>query len=497
MDRVPQTTADDLPNEVLTLILKCAADLPTPSPDKGLPFPVVATRVSHRWRAVTLAYPQLWTTIRISHYPRSWTWAKVFLRRSGDDPLDISINLEWYAYNYLQVHHQQPYYGEAVEIHASSVLDVVGPHIGRWRSLAFCGWKKQIKGFLSFVGGAPGAASRLESAHFSLLDPRDNDTITPIIVNLDGQSFHSLRLNVSLDLGLGLFPSFRALHTLDVPFSTSRGHSQEFRQMFGPSSTLTTFVLRNVYPKTSSALLPIDASTIRSFAVSFSAPFYSLDPYSSTGICDGFDSLTSIFSLPNLEYLEIVAGFSGSRAEDLIIEVPDEWEAPLFPHLRSLRLESTGFGRKGLALMQSFSHTISDLQLIYTTRNQNLLVSSVGAPWPALRSLTVEAPQIGVTDLSWLASFVTMRASHDAVRRTAGCAIEQPLQVRWLHSTPSPALIDGSATNKPFYIDDFDGRAVDFAHVPNPLRSCDCWDGCEVYQELDTEQTGAAIDEEF
>jgi hypothetical protein len=100
-------------------------------------------------------------------------------------------------------------------------------------------------------------------------------------------------------------------------------------------------------------------------------PFYYRNYYSAdTG---GFDTFTNAFSLPNLEYLEILGGFTGASEEEHGIIVPEEWEVPLFSHLRTLRLEDVGFGRNGLAFLQCLSRNITSLQLIYTEGNSHLL----------------------------------------------------------------------------------------------------------------------------
>ncbi|KAJ6630257.1 hypothetical protein B0H10DRAFT_2207944 [Mycena sp. CBHHK59/15] len=77
---------DTLPDDVLAAILKLVADLPVASHGRAKPFPIAATRVSRRWRALTLDLPELWTNIRISHHSRSWKLAAVFVRRSGSYP---------------------------------------------------------------------------------------------------------------------------------------------------------------------------------------------------------------------------------------------------------------------------------------------------------------------------------------------------------------------------------------------------------------------------
>jgi hypothetical protein len=248
---------------------------------------------------------------------------------------------------------------------------------------------------------------------------------------------------------------------------------------------------------------PIEASTIQSLAVSFSRPFF-YRRYYGDDMLGGFETVTNTFSFPSLEYLEIVGGFTEGIAADRNITVPEEWEAPLFPHLHTLRLEDVGFGRKGLAFIQSLSRGITSLQLIYTTGNQFLLQERGGdAPWPVLRALTVETltqtQDISTATPEWLALFITKRASlgpHGRILELTlpswpegvSFTIQSPPRVRRLCDGPSPALMDG-VPGYGFYVDEYDMRAKDFEHVETPeWRPCGCcWTWYENLLEWEVE----------
>ncbi|KAF7365117.1 hypothetical protein MVEN_00383000 [Mycena venus] len=380
-----KSAIDNLPDEVLALILKLVADLPELSWNRAPTSPVAASRVSRRWRIVCLGSPELWTNIRISHRSRSWNWAAVFVKRSGSQPLDISINLEAYIY---QAHMS---FLQAM-VPMGKALAIVGPHIGRWRSIALRGWPDQIDEFGDFLAKAP-SISRLESAHFARVnstvwdvwDGTEWESNRLLLSRLfESESFRWLRLLTSLH-SIALTP-LRALHTLDVDFMAIRVSSgiQGLRAILGPASTLSTLIVRNFCPRVPSIPESIDTSTIRSFAISIYVPFYTqyyrdpFDFFPTVLGANGFESITRTFSLPNIEYLEILGGFSGAEAEDDRIQVPAEWEAPLFPHLRTPRLEGVGLGRKGLALIQFFSREITAFQLINTTGNKHLLTTRRG-----------------------------------------------------------------------------------------------------------------------
>ncbi|KAJ6568913.1 hypothetical protein B0H19DRAFT_1373329 [Mycena capillaripes] len=478
---------EDLPDEVLVAILKISADMPAPSWDNGRaePCPIAASCVSRRWHAITLGAPELWTNIRISHNPRSWAYANLFLERSSPYLLDISINLEHYVgkHNFDCKLRAQKWPLYWAEIPLEKVLAIVAPHIWRWRTLAFRASREQTCALVEFLQSSNGAASSIESFHLSLLGFY-YDELPPLNELFGPGKLCSLRINGAVrDLHISLENT--AIRKLDVDLSGYSDVFWKFIQTINPTSTLTTLVLHRFHPTPVKGFGSIEVPTVRSFAVSFEAPFYRYSSYWwPTGQTLGFETITDILLMPRLEHLEIIGGFTGDIAEDWSIRVPREWETPLFPCLGSLRLEDVGFSRRGLALVQSFSREITALELIYTTGNQQLLHTGSGR-WPALRTLTVEAPYGACALLRpWLAPFITMRAAHGApiselilpvLPRGHALALERchiP-HICWLCDGPSSALIDGVAAQG-FYVDALDGHPVDFEYVDKPARDRDC-----------------------
>ncbi|KAJ7640354.1 hypothetical protein DFH06DRAFT_1334718 [Mycena polygramma] len=424
-----ESPVQQVPNEVLAAILKLVpADSPIPSGD-------------------------LWSySIAPS---QSWNWAWVFTRRSHSYPLDISINLESYDRN-----------GGRAPISMCKALNIVGPHIGRWRTFALRCCEYQLEHLRALVVRLPRAASRLQSVSISLAE----------------------KVNTKLDLAD--FTAFRSLRSLDIDLEGKSTYRDAFHRILGPSSPLQTLVIRNLLPNPEGLpeIEPIVSPAIRALAISLCAPFYaeSCWDYPTLG---GFDSFANRFSFPNLEHLEFLGGFTGSDDEQSNIAVPEEWEAPLFPHLRTLRLEDVGFSADGLAFIQSLSRGITALQLIYTTGNHCLLEQhNEDTSWPALRSVTVETLD-GVSDPEWLVSFIAMRASLGAHRRISeltlspspgdiALPIDSPPEIRWLCDGPSPALLDNAAGDG-FYLDESDMRTRDFEPVvrPEPPKQyCFEWD---------------------
>ncbi|KAJ7615645.1 hypothetical protein DFH06DRAFT_1239695 [Mycena polygramma] len=458
---LPKSSADSLPDEILATILKLVADLPVLASRRTRPAPVAASRVSRRWRIVALGSPELWTNIRISHRPWSWTWAAVFVKRSLSYPLNITINLEAWRYSYGEI--------DEAPIPLDRALAIVGPHINRWRTFALRAFPWQFEQLATFVGQSTVLASQLESAHLSSIYGTGELRLGNL---LGGQSFRDLRIRrlcIPSDMA-----TFNGLRSLDITFSVHVVSAPEFRQLFGPLSQLTTLIIRKWWHRYEHVIEPIDGSTIQSLVIDFSEHLYE-SAYRDVR-WPGFESFTNIFSLPNVEHLEIIGGFSGSRRENYRIPLPEEREAPLFPHLRVLRLEDVGFSRHGLAFIQCFSCNISSLQLVYTKGMPHLLTNP--AAWPALRELTVEMAA-GVVDLEWLAPFVVTRASLGMplsditippwVQNIASrLMVVQPVPaIHWQRPGPSPGLMDGHC-GPGFYIDEYDMRAVDFEHVPFP-----------------------------
>ncbi|KAJ6579165.1 hypothetical protein DFH09DRAFT_1276080 [Mycena vulgaris] len=240
--------------------------------------------------------------------------AALLVERSRSQLLDISFNLEISCcQNMVPLEH---------------ALETVIPHIGRWRKIAFRAGLHEIHEFCEFLATSPDAPSKLEAAHF--LDVPVDDTSPDTPPTLSGltrsESFHSFRAD--LWLNFHDLTSFRALHHLDIDYNVD--YSQ-YAQILGPSSTLTSMVIRYLQVQDIPMLGRIDASTIRSLAIRSSENF-------------GF---TTMFSLPNLENLELMELCSG-WADD--IQVPAD--APLFPRLRTLRLDGAAFSPTRLKFIQ-------------------------------------------------------------------------------------------------------------------------------------------------
>ncbi|KAJ7653963.1 hypothetical protein DFH06DRAFT_1203333 [Mycena polygramma] len=237
-----ESPIDQLPDEVLAAILKLGADSPISEAARelrALPTSITASRVSHRWRAVTVNSPELWDTIRLSHRSRSWSWARMFVKRSRSYPLDISINLEVYGNSY-----------GGGDISLAKALDIVGPHIVRWRTFALRCAEHELQQFSRFLEQSQDAC-RLQSASISLLGDYywPETTLPPLalIPLVRGASFYSLRVNFPLETAV--FTAFRAVRSLDIDVGRHYPYLNAFRLILGPSSPLETLIIRIFPPK--------------------------------------------------------------------------------------------------------------------------------------------------------------------------------------------------------------------------------------------------------
>ncbi|KAF9475109.1 hypothetical protein BDN70DRAFT_996651 [Pholiota conissans] len=125
-----------LPNELLSEILISCQRAFAPSPRRRAvqPFQVIASHVSHRWRAVVLATPLLWNTIDlhilISNHTEGRMQAQLgaHLLRSGACFVDVTLD-------FLFMSAAEPYF------------DMLKKHAARWRRLAVATTHENVSAF--------------------------------------------------------------------------------------------------------------------------------------------------------------------------------------------------------------------------------------------------------------------------------------------------------------------------------------------------------------
>ncbi|KAJ6605381.1 hypothetical protein DFH09DRAFT_1121295 [Mycena vulgaris] len=211
-----------------------------------------------------------------SHILRSWGWVALFVRRSQSRLLDISVDLESYAYQpegvcvYRKRQHPDP-----PHIRMGTALAIVGPHVGRWRAIAVRGWAAQLNEFFNFLPGVLGAASRVESAQFSVVDSwyiyHDDFPALHELPSLVGiHDLRSLRVNAAWCHSASR--RIPAVQSLDIDLSGLLDFDPRYlREVFGPGSTLRTLVIRKPFSPVSPSMPTPYGCLLSASARSFTA----------------------------------------------------------------------------------------------------------------------------------------------------------------------------------------------------------------------------------
>ncbi|KAJ7614161.1 hypothetical protein FB45DRAFT_1036264 [Roridomyces roridus] len=395
---------------------------------------------------------------------------------------------------------------------AVAELSILGPHLARWRTVAFLALLHELEKFRSFIASALRFPC-LESLNLSCTD--GNDFQDPYYITAIAQltALRSLKSN-GLSV-LGFVPLASMLQALDINLDYARSVAAYVHLLRAilesPACRLTTLVLRNFRTKSGPTWprpAPIAAHTLRSFAVNFAKSFYGyvqLDPWTATRY-ECLEVLTNLITMPNLERLEILGGFRGGFKDASYIEKSGECQwpreessPPLFPHLRELCLEDMCFSPTNLELIQSISPDITHLELIYTSCNQHLLDPDL--QWSAVRNLTIEAHE-GRGTPWWLQRFLR-RCSLDVPYDEMVLSVVPPRHqmalnrsyappIRYLFDGPSNSLFDSIAPSmQGFYLYPTQTCLTEFESVDPG-----CWKDSKVVPNARSDERFAMDDDE-
>ena len=157
-----------LPNEILAAVFE-AGHKSSVSNYSQPSFGSLVTQVTERWRNVALSTPLLWTHIRIAFFTNSTTSiakAEAYLSRSGALPLDLFLEV---------AEHDEDGEDEFLD-----VLDVLGCHAARWRSL-WVDSEASRYGIRDLLALLPVTAPRLQRVQISMepheyYEPGENST---------------------------------------------------------------------------------------------------------------------------------------------------------------------------------------------------------------------------------------------------------------------------------------------------------------------------------
>ncbi|KAJ6509476.1 hypothetical protein C8R47DRAFT_27711 [Mycena vitilis] len=354
-----------LPGEIVihifTLLVIDLGDAP--------PEPVVLhlSAICRPLRELVINTPTLWSRIRLRRFPTDMDGAYLFIARSKDCLLDMSVYFDF-------VDHLAP---EIVRSYA----------VSRWRKLTVRGFSSDIAAFLQAIIDTP--TPNLTEVH--LLPPRgQNSCAGDHLPLLSGAS--SALCTLTMRGCISCLAPLPHLTTLNIScLLCSYG---EFRSLLQGLPNLRTLILGElldhlegdtVAPIT--ALRPsIEAPSVQSLAVGFTNTHLTLVHER---------PLLAFLSVPNLEYLEV----SGSRADY------GELSGKPLPELRTLCLRDMNFSAFDTALYRSFAH-ITSLELdnvqgveLLAAPNEN------GAlPWPQLKALRCRF--VDDENCSWLAKLL-------------------------------------------------------------------------------------------
>ncbi|KAJ7285980.1 hypothetical protein C8J57DRAFT_1708378 [Mycena rebaudengoi] len=335
-------TIESLPNEILAQIFKAGTLLSTyPG---WLPCLIVYSAVCRRWRAAALDHPDLWTIIQVSFFPRGVApWVAMCLERSKACFFEITLHLD----------------RDTSMSDVAAVMLLVVQHVHRLRKLfikadSFVSNPDEVFALLQNAQRTP----QLTVLELSFPNPHPSASMTVLHNGLIMQAPRLCSLRVH---GVGSPVPFVGLRSLDI--QGLRASYADFRDMVVASpllAHLTLPKLRLLIDLESKRLPPIEMPSLTTLAISFSKP----PPSNAFNPCH---SLTSLLSLPNLEYLEL-AGASTPNLADCF------QEPSTFTKLRTLRLVNVSIvsrmsrtePERDISGYLRGLTTVEDLQLIHT-----------------------------------------------------------------------------------------------------------------------------------
>jgi len=333
-----------------------------------LPYGILMSQVSSRWRAVALGTPQLWTRIHIDvRRHGSSQMVSHYLRRSGALPLDLSI------------HHSVQ---QASIAETAYIFHAIGLHIDRWRNLQItCSLRIFLRQFIQSIPLSP--APLLQTLQISLGEGNiyDKDDTLYNIFKRGAPSLKSVRLR---GVGLQCLQSLNSVTSLHLHDTGSmRITSPLFSAILHGLPALTHLVLSGNIILDRALNVKVDLPALLSLCVR--PPDWS---------SDHFAYLLNMISAPVLETLLLEQTTVGEIKELARLA----FGAPNFPSLRSLTLLPSG--KFTLPTWQTLSHmfpAVTHISLADPTTREFLdalsgkeVKMSLSAPlWPYLHTLTL------------------------------------------------------------------------------------------------------------
>lgn len=322
--------------------------------------------VSRRWRGVALTSPLLWSDLVVSPHT-SLELARMKVERSQSCPLTIIVNFANYCDD------EDIHDSDASVAHFLSLMEVIQPHVARWRTLEFigCFGIMEMSGHVTSINGPAGKTIV--------------DACTGILATTPATQLMNIRVQYDSDLPVELpefmrggLPALRraTVHGMDVrsclPALTSltsldlripsgqRPTPTQLRDFILACPDLSTLSLHG--PPMEYFLDPpedynypiITAPAVRSLRIAFNIDEEHLGYY-----------FFKAFSLPNVETLRI----HDSTQEQLDLfalqlrEIDFTGRIDRFPKLRKFSSHYNRFSPDSARLMLQYMPTITDLEM--------------------------------------------------------------------------------------------------------------------------------------
>ncbi|KAJ7677098.1 hypothetical protein DFH06DRAFT_1122361 [Mycena polygramma] len=320
------------PDEVLALIFKAAADLPLLHNES--PPPLAISRVSQRWRAVSLSSPQMWTTIRISAR-QSLLDANLFLERSVPVRFRLSVDTTQ---------------GMDMKL----LLCILSPHLQRCSALALC-LSDEDMCIWNTVLGKQEKLHTLRSLSITVHSYAPDelwgppDSLYQLTKACSGVSTLRLSGGPTMRLQEQLHPL--QLTTLDVRCTWDGAF---VRHICHHSRVLQTLVLRDYSATVFDSAAPTYLPSLESLALE----------YRDATLAEGLINLALFLDLPSLSRLFIKGSGTPGVGHPL-----RHWCARPFPCLRVLHLHGLVLHRPiDASVLQSLCAEITELEVINVHR---------------------------------------------------------------------------------------------------------------------------------
>lgn len=387
----PSITIEDLPNEILALILEAGSILPsipkgrhsdnTPR-TQSLTFPTLVSSLSMRLRSLALGTPNIWSTILISAtgvIPIELS--TLYLKRSYLSLLDLSIDLSCSG-------------GGIHPDILTSIVSLVTPHLHRSKKLFVAAdSRKTMEAFIMHFRNTP--FGNLKESHFRVImnscadwmGYRDEVDFISI-----PQGLTSLRLRGVPSPSFGRLFRLTKLDLNDVVISFS-----QFKDLLPPSLErliLRTAVYINPFPASSSS------SDTTADHIIHLPNLQSLTLDVGDWHSEGCQELLSIIYMPSLSHLEM--SLLNLRGLDRLLHASRTLYASRTWNVRTLVLCNTTISlQDGFKDLCSIFPLVEELLLLGPNEENpippSLLTPEGNPPWPHLHSITLSNPS-----LDWL-----------------------------------------------------------------------------------------------